>query len=303
MFLGCGIQDYAPYFEPPRPPPPANFSWSNVEKDGKILDYTTSVKAQPCFDCYIYASIALLEMQYQIDHNTIVNLDLSEQEIHNCMKISCFRAGDSGAILNYIGDFGIIGERFAEENEWKACRACDILPRYSFKRWKILIPNHILYKEKKQILINALKDGPIIVGIGDSAHYIEKNGIYECIMGPGRRGSHAAVIIGYENFGELFIIKDSAGGEIRRFKFTGGKECEFAYTASQIVAGTTYRFVDKSEFCYTERDMDADGIGDYEDNCYDIPNTDQKNTDGDILGDACDPCIDNIDANCKEGRE
>jgi hypothetical protein len=36
-------------------------------------------------------------------------------------------------------------------------------------------------------------------------------------------------------------------------------------------------------------DTDGDGVFDREDNCRDIPNTDQLDTDGDTLGDACDP--------------
>ncbi|MBI4516412.1 MAG: thrombospondin type 3 repeat-containing protein [Deltaproteobacteria bacterium] len=39
-------------------------------------------------------------------------------------------------------------------------------------------------------------------------------------------------------------------------------------------------------------DTDADGWPDFADNCPTIPNSDQSNWDGDLLGDACDPCTD-----------
>ena len=36
-------------------------------------------------------------------------------------------------------------------------------------------------------------------------------------------------------------------------------------------------------------DMDCDGVADEEDNCESVSNPDQTDTDGDSLGDACDP--------------
>ena len=41
---------------------------------------------------------------------------------------------------------------------------------------------------------------------------------------------------------------------------------------------------------YIPRDLDQDGIMDSIDNCIDVQNYDQLDTDGDGMGDACDPC-------------
>ncbi|MDC1198759.1 thrombospondin type 3 repeat-containing protein [bacterium] len=37
-------------------------------------------------------------------------------------------------------------------------------------------------------------------------------------------------------------------------------------------------------------DIDGDGVPDDQDNCQDVPNSDQANADGDVSGDVCDPC-------------
>jgi hypothetical protein len=42
------------------------------------------------------------------------------------------------------------------------------------------------------------------------------------------------------------------------------------------------------------RDQDGDGVGDFEDNCPKHENTDQADSDGDLMGDACDPEVDTV---------
>jgi N-acetylneuraminic acid mutarotase len=51
---------------------------------------------------------------------------------------------------------------------------------------------------------------------------------------------------------------------------------------SPTAAGSRYQF--------PAADDDSDGLCDYDDNCPDLANADQTDTDGDLQGDVCDPC-------------
>jgi hypothetical protein len=99
---------------------PRNLSWANIDTDGDGIgeNYITSVKSQPCNDCYLYAAIALVEARWQIDHKVQVSLNLSEQNVHNCMKVPCDGAGDLGWMLNYIQNYGVMPEENMPTGFW-----------------------------------------------------------------------------------------------------------------------------------------------------------------------------------------
>jgi len=284
---------------------PRNLSWADKDLDGDGVgeNYLTPIKDQPCGDCYIYAATAAVEMRYQIDHQTSTTLNLSEQNIHNCLRISCDAAGDYRDILDYIRDYGVMLEEYSPTGKWRAsCENCEAslqttmdevkMENIPFFRIKGYEPVEFFgdYFLKKDALVSSLQNGPVMIGIESWYGLKNDNGILYCIK---RNWSyHMVVLVGYRNYGEVFLMKNSHGGDkLLRIAFDGGEDCGFADIAHQIPAGSTYISWGSGEnFCYSTTDFDGDGIPNVHDNCPGLENSDQKNTDNDMFGDACDPC-------------
>lgn len=285
---------------------PKNLSWGVIDtnKDGIMENYITPIKAQPCKDCYIYGAVALLEIQYQIDHGiTDFSLDLSEQSMHNCYRVACDALGDYRPFLDHFKNYGVLEEKYAKRGLWGSCESCrshlhngtdyfpiDSIPFYRVGEWRNVIYFNMNYTDRKNALVAALQTGPVIIYVGGWNGYKKDGNIMYCSKVAG--GGHIIVAVGYRNHGEAFLIKNSHGEKgVLKMAFKNGEKCRFADVASQIVPGTTYiSYGSGEDFCYSTQDFDGDSVPDVHDNCPYHQNEDQKNTDGDMLGDACDPC-------------
>lgn len=284
---------------------PRSMSWANRDLDGDGVgeNYVTSIKAQPCSDCFMYAAVGLLEMQFQIDHGLSINLNLSEQSIHNCLRITCDGAGDQTIMLDHLKKYGVMAEEYAPTGIWYGCPNCAGyiltsvgwisiagIPFYSFGEYRTVVSPSMPYGDRKMAMVKALQDGPLVMDVSSWWGWGNSNGTLYC-KGQNPSG-HAVVVVGYENYGDAFLVKNNHGeGKLIRMIFEGGYDCGFAHRVHQIVPGSTYASWGLGEkFCYAMTDSDRDGVPDTYDNCPYTENEDQKNSDNDLLGDACDPC-------------
>jgi len=307
----CGGREYDS-FSPDTPGfdnLPRNLSWANVDLNGDGVgeNYVTSIKNQPCSDCYVHGAIGLLEIQYQIDHRVNVSLNLSEQNIHNCLRIACHVGGDDRPLYEYFKKFGALNEEYSQSGHWALCENCwktfDVrrVPFYKINAWRQVVSPEMSYQDRKYALLFALQTGP--VSIHTKWGYKSENGILRCV--DEKAGGHVVIIIGYTNHGETFIIKNSHGESgFLQIVFEGSDKCDFATVANQIMPGTTYtQWGAGIDFCYSMNDNDGDKIVDTYDNCPYKSNLDQKNTDGDLFGDACDACPENPDNSCRPQKK
>jgi hypothetical protein len=283
---------------------PRHLSWANIDTDddGVGENYITSVKTQPCSDCYMYAALALVEARWQIDNKTAVSLNLSEQNLHNCMKISCSGAGDVWWVLNYVRDYGVMLEENMPSGLWLPwCENCvgttvsglgfisvRNVPFYRILKYDLIITKE--YAKRKDILVAALQEGPVSVNVDSWYGYTNYNGTLYCNKNPVGSG-HSILVVGYIEYGTAFLVKNSHGGGLITMVFSSGEKCGFGSKILKLSPGSVYTQWGWGEtYCYSNLDSDKDSVPDSHDNCPWDSNTDQKDYDKDGWGDICDKC-------------
>jgi hypothetical protein len=282
---------------------PDNLSWGNIDtnNDGVRENYLTPIKGQHCSDCFVYTAVGMLEIQYKIDHRSEAPLDLSEQNIHNCMRISCKASGDFRPILNYMRNYGILEEKYVKAKQWGTCDNCSssvsseegivptqYVPFFHASDWRHVTVPGMSYADKVKSIVAALQVGPV------GAHVNGWNGFK--IIGDTRyctgfkTGGHAMIIVGYLDKGRIFIVKNSHGeSSVIKMASANGDKCLFANISGQIIPGSTHMEHGSGvDYCFSMVDRDGDSVPDVDDNCPWNENADQKDVDGDTYGDACD---------------
>ena len=203
---------------------PDFFDWTHY----KNKNWLTPVKDQGnCGGCWAYASVAVVEASYKI--NKEKELDLSEAYlIYGCSNLTpengC-EGGESLSALRLIRDKGIPDEAcfpFGQNN------CSEICPDWQNRTVKInemnnsWIGNRVYPEEIKKILI---EKGPLVSSMWLGAGGYWDDDIYKC-KNP-IAAMHAVVIVGYNDTGEYWVIKNSYGtgfGENGYFK-VGYGEC------------------------------------------------------------------------------
>lgn len=187
---------------------PSSFDWRN--KDGK--NWLTVVKDQEgCGSCWAFSAIGGMESKIKIAKNdSNFDVDLSEQYlVSDCYPSGSCAGGDEGAALNYVELNGITDEPcFSYEAIDNSCsNRCSSW----YKRlWKVDDYVPITKLDIKKYLV---EKGPLPAGMfyagywdGDIFRCDETSPYYPS-------GPHAIVIVGYNDYGNYWIIKNSWGAD------------------------------------------------------------------------------------------
>ena len=224
---------------------PASLDWRNNGGN-----FVTPIRDQgACGSCWAFAVTAALESSVLINtHTPGVDLDLSEQVVVSCSGAGSCNGGSPMAASNFIRTNGLPLEScYPYTATDGACgNACPNWQgsTYRIAGWAYVTTGQATVDDLKTAL-NGYGPLPTIFAVyEDFLSY--QSGVYHYVTG-GRLGLHVVLIVGYDDPGQYFIVKNSWG--------TGWGESGFfriAYSELDSVVGFgdyTYALYGGSPLC------------------------------------------------------
>ncbi|MBF0318482.1 MAG: hypothetical protein HQL01_01580 [Nitrospirae bacterium] len=211
----------------------ASFDWRN----NNGANYVTPVKNQAwnylmgdnlsrCGSCWAFSTTAALESQVQIKTNSPgSNINLSEQIVVSCSGAgNCSKGGDIYKTSKFLRDNGTLGAYcFQYQAQQLPCsQACpdwfqNNVQRARFNSFYVIGDNTTVTNCDANSRCGGMKSaiaktGPIVIWMrvySDLLHY--KSGIYSRVSSATMEGGHYVLVVGYNNDGQYFIVKNSWG--------------------------------------------------------------------------------------------
>jgi C1A family cysteine protease len=203
--------------------------WRNVEG----VSFVSPVKNQgSCGSCWAFAVTAALESQVMIATGGMP-IDLSEQILVSCSGAGSCSGGSSATASSYIRDVGLPLEScFGYTGTNNSCsNACLNWQDYTYRviGWHGASPSTITVDDIKNAVYTY---GPVVATFyvyNDFFSY--RSGVYSYTTGS-YVGAHAVLVVGYDDVGQAFIVKNSWG--------TGWGEAGYFMIAYSEVSGTSH---------------------------------------------------------------
>jgi C1A family cysteine protease len=187
---------------------PASLDWRINTRN-----YVTDVRDQGnCGSCWAFATTAALESYILITQPAKTNEDRSEQTLVSCSRAGSCSGGYISTASSYIRDSGLPVETcfpYTETNN--RCRnACTNYESATEKiySWSYVGTTGVSIIDIKNALYTY---GPLVttMDVYDDFFYYD-GGVYSYSYGP-YQGGHAILIVGYDDPGRYFIVKNSWG--------------------------------------------------------------------------------------------
>jgi hypothetical protein len=189
----------------------------------------TSVKNQGgCGSCVAFAAVGAFEGQLKIQaYNPTWDIDLSEQHLFSCGGGSCSGGWYISSALNYLQQYGTPDEACSPYRAQSGSSACsNSCPDWQSRVFKISSWNWI--NTNPSSIEAALMNGPLVAGFTVYADFYNgyRSGVYHWDHVSQAVGGHAIVIVGYDQPGQYWIVKNSWGtnwGEAGYFRIGFGE--------------------------------------------------------------------------------
>lgn len=235
---------------------PDTFDWRNNEGE----DWMTSIKNQGlCGACWAFATIGVAEAKWNIqESNPELDVNLSEQYlVSDCCVLT---SGNYTSPSNCRGGRGGFGcnttseecttydESFTNCTYNSSDSACNWEPTKSCNNtcsmWDISDYDMVNPPSDQDVVKGLLMEkGPLYMSLNAAAgNFIETEGVWGC-NNDEKRTNHAVVLVGWNDYGEYWIVKNSWGlgwGDDGYFNLKY-KECNstFRYYLNKVIAPTS----------------------------------------------------------------
>ncbi|CEG12554.1 putative V-cath endopeptidase [groundwater metagenome] len=194
---------------------PDYFDWRNVNG----TNFMTGVKDQVGGTCWAYSVVGTIEAKYNIEQNisnSSFHLNLSERNLaSNNRECGCDYCGDydKGGLLvspyDFIKNVGITTEQCFPDTNTNSYPSCSYgCPNRTENLYKINDYNVFSTNNRTYIKKMLIENGPLTVGV--NAGWFYNGGILEC-GDDFQWFTHGVVLVGYNNTGQYWIIKNSWG--------------------------------------------------------------------------------------------
>ena len=195
---------------------PPSLDWRNNGGN-----YVTSVKNQgSCGSCWAFSAVAALESATLINQKTPnVDLNLSEQVLISCCTDICGPDGDCGGgwperAADFLRDQGAPPQTCYPYVQSGMCaNACPNWQASAYKAtgWEYVVN----YEQNEAPTVDAIKaglqHGPLAVAMAVYSDFMAySGGVYQYVSG-NLDGYHAVLVVGYNDAGQYFIVKNSWG--------------------------------------------------------------------------------------------
>jgi hypothetical protein len=243
-------------------------------------------KQGSCGSCWDFGTTAVVEAAISLFDKKLVNL--SEQYILDCNKLGYSCGGGYWAYDLYVNPGGVLGPDYPYKGYETTCQGASKKHDYKIESWHSIAANDI-QAMKQAIYANGAIG--VTMNVCGSIPGVQ-GGVYdstECNYG---QTNHIVALVGWDDTvthrrGKgAWIVRNSWGTN-----WGEGGYGLFAYGVAQLGEDPTYVTYKPED----PTDTDGDGIPDVRDNCKNVANGDQVDSDEDGLGDACDPQFDGFE--------
>ncbi len=220
---------------------PASLDWRN-----NAGDYVTPVRNQGnCGSCWAFGTTAALESATLIAHGwSGVNLDLAEQILVSCSSAGDCGGGYIGSASSYIRNTGLPEEpcfpyRALDSHDNPPVTCDQACPNWWNSTYQI--DGYSWVAATVDAIKNALNtNGPLVTTMAVYNDFFSyTGGVYTHVYGS-LAGYHAVLIIGYDDPGQYFIVKNSWGAGWGSTSGYGSEKGYFMIAYSQMSSDVSF---------------------------------------------------------------